>query len=254
MKHVFYLIFLSLFITGCNAAEPQSNDTPKEKIEDQSTKKESNETEKAKSNKATATKKENESGKKNQKKHEKKYVVDSKDYSIQPIKGTEADSKIVLLTIDDAPDQNALEMAKIFKKKNAPAVFFVNGHFLSSDESKKVLKNIHEMGFAIGNHTMTHKNLKQLSEKKQKEEIIELNERIKSIIGEKPAFFRAPFGANTKYSKKLAADEKMIVMNWTYGYDWESDYQTADALAHVMTNSPYLKDGANLLMHDLNLS
>lgn len=42
----------------------------------------------------------------------------------------------------------------------------------------------------------------------------------------------------------------MIFMNWTYGYDWESDYQTADALADVMTNSPYLKDGANLLMHD----
>ncbi|ALC80923.1 hypothetical protein AM592_04470 [Bacillus gobiensis] len=53
----FYLIFLSLFITGCNAAEPQSNDTPKEKIEVQSTKKESNETEKAKSNRRLLLKK-----------------------------------------------------------------------------------------------------------------------------------------------------------------------------------------------------
>ncbi|SIC65311.1 Uncharacterised protein [Mycobacteroides abscessus subsp. abscessus] len=39
-------------------------------------------------------------------------------------------------------------------------------------------------------------------------------------------------------------------MNWTYGYDWEKDYQNKEALTDIMVNSPYLTDGANLLMHD----
>jgi peptidoglycan/xylan/chitin deacetylase (PgdA/CDA1 family) len=39
-------------------------------------------------------------------------------------------------------------------------------------------------------------------------------------------------------------------MNWSYGYDWEKEYQTPEALADIMVNTPYLKNGANLLMHD----
>ena len=42
----------------------------------------------------------------------------------------------------------------------------------------------------------------------------------------------------------------MELMNWTYGYDWEKEYQTADALTNIMLNTEYLNNGANLLMHD----
>lgn len=42
----------------------------------------------------------------------------------------------------------------------------------------------------------------------------------------------------------------MKLMNWTYGYDWESEYQDATALADIMVNTEYLNHGANLLMHD----
>ena len=39
-------------------------------------------------------------------------------------------------------------------------------------------------------------------------------------------------------------------MNWTYGYDWEKQYRDPDSLADIMVNTPYLTNGANLLMHD----
>ena len=71
---------------------------------------------------------------------------------------------IALVTIDDAPDQHAAEIADKLHDLNASAIFFVNGHFLKKDENKKALKHIHELGFMIGNHTMTHQNLKDLSE------------------------------------------------------------------------------------------
>lgn len=170
------------------------------------------------------------------------------DFSIESIANPQ--EKVVLLTIDDAPDKNAITMANTLKALNVKAIFFVNGHFIDSPEEGEVLKQIHQMGFPIGNHTYHHKSLKELPEEQQREEIIGLNDRIEELIGERPKFFRAPFGMNTDYSKKLATEEKMLLMNWTYGYDWEKDYQSKEALSDIMVNTPLLRNGANLLMHD----
>ncbi|WP_082234313.1 polysaccharide deacetylase family protein [Halobacillus massiliensis] len=161
-----------------------------------------------------------------------------------------ANEQVVLLTFDDAPDKHSLEIAKKLKELNAPAIFFVNGHFIDTVEKKEILKEIHSMGFPIGNHTMTHASLLELSEEQQKEEIVNLNDLIEEVIGERPKFFRAPFGQNTDYSKEVAKQEGMLVMNWTYGYDWESQYQNSEALADIMVNTELLGPGGNLLMHD----
>ncbi|MFK3937085.1 polysaccharide deacetylase family protein [Alkalihalobacillus sp. NPDC078783] len=179
---------------------------------------------------------------------EKEYKINDVIWTVEPIE--DADSEVVLLTIDDAPDQHAVEMAETLKEKDVSAIFFVNGHFLHTDEEKERLKEIHNMGFEIGNHTATHPDLKAISEEEQREEIVSVNDQVEEIIGERPRFFRAPFGSNTDFSKDLVAEEGMTLMNWTYGYDWEVDYQTADALADIMVNNEFVQNGANLLMHD----
>jgi peptidoglycan-N-acetylglucosamine deacetylase len=179
---------------------------------------------------------------------EPQYKINENNWSIEPLAGQNA--KVVLLTIDDAPDKYALKMAEDLKAMDAPAIFFVNGHFLDTPEEKNVLKKIHDMGFMIGNHTYSHSSLPDLSPEKQKEEIVTVNELVESITGERPKFFRAPFGQNTDYSRQIAAEEEMALMNWTYGYDWEKAYQTKEAITEIMVNNPYLNNGANLLMHD----
>lgn len=179
---------------------------------------------------------------------EPEYKINENNWSIEPIAGQNA--KVVLLTIDDAPDKHALNMAEDLKAVNAPAIFFVNGHFLDTAEEKEVLKKIYDMGFMIGNHTYSHSSLPDLSPEEQKEEIVSVNELVESITGERPKFFRAPFGQNTDYSRQVAAEEKMALMNWTFGYDWNKEYQTKEAITDIMVNSPYLNNGANLLMHD----
>lgn len=176
------------------------------------------------------------------------YVLDPKTYSIQPI--GDANPKVVLLTIDDAPDKRALDMAKTLKSLNAPAIFFVNGHFIVTDEQKAILKEIHDMGFIIGNHTKTHANLKTLSEEEQREEIVSVNDIVEEVTGERPVFFRAPFGVNTDFSRSLAIEEGMQLMNWSYGYDYEKEYMTKEKIADIMVNTELLRNGSNLLMHD----
>lgn len=176
-----------------------------------------------------------------------KYVL-QEDWSFAP--AAEGESKVALLTIDDAPDEHALEMAKKLKEKEAPAIFFVNGHFLDTEEEKNTLKKIHDLGFPIGNHTETHASLQDLTEEEQYEQIVGVSDQIEEIIGKRPDFFRAPFGQNTEYSEQLVKEEGMLLMNWTYGYDWNEEYTDASSLADIMVNTPLLRDGANLLMHD----
>lgn len=206
----------------------------KEKIE-----KEQAEKEKAEKEQAEKEKAENQ---------EPEYELNPAFWGLVPI--DDADSKAVLVTIDDAPDKHSLEMAKLLKEKDVPAIFFVNGHFLDTDEEKEKLKKIHDMGFALGNHTQTHANLQGISEEQQREEISTVSKTIEEIIGEKPKFFRAPNGANTDFSRELVKQEGMLLMNWTYGYDWEKQYMDANALTDIMLNTEFLQNGANLLMHD----
>lgn len=169
---------------------------------------------------------------------------------VSVIEGKEATNQVALLTYDDAPDKYALEIAEHLIEHDAPAIFFVNGMYIESEEGQEELRQLHEMGFAIGNHTHTHPNLSNISEEEQTEEILKTSDLIEEIIGERPRFFRAPFGVNTDHSKQVVEDDGMVLMQWSYGYDFESDYMEADALADIMVNTNLLVPGANLLMHD----
>ncbi|WP_235817534.1 MULTISPECIES: polysaccharide deacetylase family protein [Gracilibacillus] len=189
---------------------------------------------------------------------EKQYELDTSTWSLTPIEdGT--NEKVVLLTIDDVPDENGLEMAKTLKELDAPAIFYVNGHFIESEEDQEALREIHDMGFAIGNHTYNHQQLSVADEETQKQEIMELDEKIEEVIGERPEFFRAPHGDNTDYAKQVVKDEGMLLMNWTYGYDYFEPYMDEDKIREAMISGEapeididysLLKPGAILLMHD----
>lgn len=172
-----------------------------------------------------------------------------KNWNLKPIDSSD-NEQVALLTIDDAPDKHALDMAKTLKELDADAIFFVNGHFLDTEEEKEILKEIYDMGFEIGNHTYSHQALPEVDEKSQEEEIIKLSDLVEEITGERPKFFRAPFGMNTDFSRELVKRENMLLMNWTYGYDWEQQYTSKEAIADIMVNTELLSNGANLLMHD----
>ncbi|MGE7183049.1 polysaccharide deacetylase family protein [Peribacillus sp. NPDC006672] len=233
--------FVSFLLMGCNEPNPDQTENENQKsVETTTTVQDENQQEKDLKEEKSKT-----NGEMNVK---AVYRLDKDDWSVKPIGN--ANPKVVLLTFDDAPDKYSLKIAKTLKRLEVPAIFFVNGHFLENDENKAMLKEIHEMGFPIGNHTYSHVNLKELSEKEQEREIVKLNNLVEGIIGERPKYFRAPFGSNTDHSINVAEKEKMLVMNWTYGYDWEKEYQDKKALTEIMQNSPYLGNGANLLMHD----
>src|SRR5690625_511783 len=236
------LIGLVFLLAACNGnTEANTNETTENNNEE--------EIEKESENINEETEEKNDSNEEEKDEVEPLYSINEEIESLEPLK-EETNSKVVLLTIDDAPDSHALEMAETLEALNVNAIFFVNGHFLETDEEKETLKKIYDKGFMIGNHTYSHSDLQTLSKEEQKEEITTVTEQIESITGEKPVFFRAPFGHNTDYSKKIAEEEGMVLMNWTYGYDWDEEYMTKEAITDIMVNTELLTHGANLLMHD----
>src|SRR5699024_10069432 len=47
------------------------------------------------------------------------------------------DEEVTLITIDDAPDDHAVEMAHTLDDLDVPAIFFVNGHFIDDKEGEE---------------------------------------------------------------------------------------------------------------------
>lgn len=186
------------------------------------------------------------------------YEIEQKSWAIEPMDDS-AEEDVVLITIDDAPDEHAVEMAHTLKDLDVNAIFFVNGHFLETDEEKEKLKEIYDMGFLIGNHTYSHPDLSELSSEEQREEIVEVSDMVEDIIGERPAFFRAPHGIIPDTTKEVVEEEDMVLMNWTYGYDYFEPYMDKEKITEAMIsgkapeideNNSLLRPGANLLMHD----
>lgn len=253
MKRLLALLALGLLLTGCGnqkVQEPADGSQGEEKL---------NEEQQHNQNKEGTVGEPEEADNKPEIPEviEPRYRLNPNTWSIEPLDN--ANEKVVLLTIDDAPDKYGLEMAKTLKELKVNAIFFVNGHFIDTEEEQAVLKKIHDMGFIIGNHTYNHQKLNDVSNEKQKEEIVKLNDLVEEITGERPKFFRAPHGVNTDFSKQVAKEEGMLLMNWTYGYDYFKPYMDAEKLTEAMVTGkgpevdvPYslLKPGANLLMHD----
>lgn len=180
------------------------------------------------------------------------YRINPEISTVQPI-AEDGKTQVALLTFDDAPQQPnsyTVEIAETVKSKDANAIFFVMGQFLTNEQAREDIKTVYDMGFEIGNHSYSHPDFQSLTYDEQLEEIKSTNDLIEEITGERPRFLRAPYGQYNDDTIAIAAAEGMTIMNWTYGYDWVEEFMEGTALADVMVNSQYLGDGANLLMHD----
>lgn len=180
-----------------------------------------------------------------------KYQINPTTFSVEPINPEEnPDEKLILLTYDDAPYGNTMEIAEALDERGVGAIFFVNGMYMEDEEGFETIQEVHDMGFEIANHTHTHATLPDYSEEAQREEIIKTSDIIEEAIGERPRFFRAPHGMMTDYSEQVVAEEGMSWMNWSFGYDWMPEYQDSAALADITLNTELLGNGTNILMHD----
>lgn len=171
------------------------------------------------------------------------------NYDIRPIE-EETDDRIVLLTFDDGPKNETLinQMLDVLDENEAKAIFFVNGYRVK--QNPHLLVHIYERGHIIGNHAWDHINLKSLDEEAIDEQINTVQQLVEELTGEKPRFFRPPFGASNDYVKEKIKAEKMAFMNWSNGSeDWEKANQYPEGVIERVMEQ--LRPGSNILMHEL---
>lgn len=248
MKKTFYstLLLSSLFLVGCQNG---TEDTP-EAEEDEQTEEVEEEIEEQENEDNDQEDADEENEEEAEEEKDFQYTINRDTFSVVPIDDEESDEKLVLLTFDDAPDGHTIEIADALEERDVSAIFFVNGMYMEDDEGFETMEEIHDRGFEIGNHTQTHAKLDDISEDEQHEEIVKTNELVEEATGETPRFFRAPHGVMTDYVEDLTEELNMTWTNWSFGFDWDPEYQDADALRDITLDNPYLSDGANILMHD----
>lgn len=110
-----------------------------------------------------------------------------------PIYSVETDEKKVALSFDAAwGDEDTQKILEILKKYDVHVTFFMTGGWVESYPED--VKAIQAAGHDLGNHSENHKNMSQLSDEEQKQEILKVHERVKELTGVEMCLFRPPYG------------------------------------------------------------
>ncbi len=162
--------------------------------------------------------------------------------------------KKVVLSFDDGPDEKYTpQIIDILSKEHVPAVFFMIGY--NALNNIPIVKRIYNEGFEIGNHTFTHPNIAEIT---QKRALLELNSTrllLESITGHSTVLFRAPYNADSEPETMqelepvaFAKDNKYLTVGESIDpNDWEKGV-TADTIFNRVVRQEQL--GNIILLHD----
>jgi peptidoglycan/xylan/chitin deacetylase (PgdA/CDA1 family) len=126
----------------------------------------------------------------------------------------------MVLTFDDGPDPRYTpDILRTLRAYEVRAMFFVCGEM--AVDNKDLLAEMAEDGHIVGNHTWTHPLLTQLRRSAIRSEMARTSDVIEEAYGERPVWFRAPYGAWNRAAFQIGADLGMEPLAWTVDtLDW----------------------------------
>ncbi|HZG55450.1 polysaccharide deacetylase family protein [Paenibacillus sp.] len=179
---------------------------------------------------------------------EKDYYMDG-NYVLRP-KDEAGDKKVVLLTFDDGPKEEAMleSMLDTLDRYEAKAIFFINGY--RAEKQPELVRLLHDRGQTIGNHSWDHIDLKKQTQEEMERQIDDVQSLVQELVGEAPVFFRPPFGSGGDAVKAKAEASGLLYMTWSNGSrDWMRGYDEPQKVVDSVLEQ--LHPGSNILMHEL---
>ena len=156
--------------------------------------------------------------------------------------------KYIYLTFDEGYEAGYTEkILDILKENDVKATFFITAHYLNTAE--ELVKRMVNEGHIVGNHTVNHKTLPEISDKEIEEEVMGLHQAIYEKTGYEMKYIRPPKG---EYSERsLDATNKLgyTTVMWTFGYmDYDENKQKGTEYAKkiILDN---LHNGEIMLLH-----
>jgi peptidoglycan/xylan/chitin deacetylase (PgdA/CDA1 family) len=163
----------------------------------------------------------------------------------------------VLFTFDDGPDPKTTgPILAALKAHGVQAVFFVAGWRIQSLKGKNALarretaRRLLEAGMLLGNHTVDHVQLCQLTREEAAHEIDENGRLLTELAGMPTTFFRIPYGARCRQIDELLHERGLEHLHWDLDpqeYLADSPEETQE---YVFDRLKKLKGRAVLLLHD----
>ena len=156
--------------------------------------------------------------------------------------------KHVVVSFDDGPNNiTTPKLLDTLLEHNIKATFFMVG--VNIDNSKLMHRMISE-GHIAGSHTFGHAHMTRLSFEEMKDQIVQTEERFQKHIGDRPWFFRAPYGElNSKVTSFLESRGYQIIGWDDDTFDWQkSSPQQVVSAAEKLLNKH--ETGAIMLMHE----
>jgi len=158
--------------------------------------------------------------------------------------------KTVYLTFDAGYENGCTaKILDVLKKHQVSAAFFLVGNYM--EKNADLVRRMVEEGHIVGNHTMHHKDMSQLSDKDAfAKELTDLEALFQQITGkELPKYYRPPQGIYSKDNLRMAKDLGYKTVFWSLAYvDWNNDAQpTAEEAFQKLL--PRIHNGAVILLH-----
>ena len=163
----------------------------------------------------------------------------------------DGDEKVLYLTFDCGYENGNTEaILDALKAHNAPATFFVVGHFLES--APELVKRMVADGHTVGNHTYHHPDMSKISDTDAfAKEINDAAALFKEVTGTDMAmYYRPPQGKYSTVNLQMAKDMGYSTFFWSLAYvDWNTDAQPTheEALEKLMGR---VHPGAIVLLHN----
>ena len=162
----------------------------------------------------------------------------------------DGEEKVIYLTFDCGYENGNTEpILDALKAHNAPATFFVVGHFLES--APDIVKRMVEEGHTVGNHTYHHPDMSQISDKDAfQKEMDDVAAKYKEITGQDMAmYYRPPQGKYSQANLQMAKDMGYSTFFWSLAYvDWNQDSQPSHEQAFEKLTKR-IHPGAIVLLH-----
>ncbi|MFI1287916.1 polysaccharide deacetylase family protein [Streptomyces sp. NPDC020792] len=126
----------------------------------------------------------------------------------------------MMLSFDDGPHPDFTpHVLDTLAKYDVRATFMVCGEM--ADWNRDLLARMADEGHVVGNHTWSHPLLTRLGRRGIRDEIERTSDVIEKAYGERPLWFRAPYGAWNREVFRINADLGMEPLAWSVdSLDW----------------------------------
>ncbi|HEX2583728.1 MAG TPA: glycosyltransferase [Steroidobacteraceae bacterium] len=164
-------------------------------------------------------------------------------------------NKSIALTFDDGPDPVFTpQILDILRVKQVHATFFIIG--TNGESYPELIDRIDAEGHDIGNHTYTHPNIADVSEKRTTLELNATERLFESRIGRRSLLFRPPYAEDVE--PETPDQVRPLVFTTSLGYysvgmqidpdDWRKP--PADEITKRVMEGAANGDGNVVLLHD----